>query len=243
MPKNLEGKYIDKNMARLFFGGLDMTVSILVDKMKEMGMDQSYIDKVQKWEASAFPSMIRATDPDYYPSDFHTILHGDLWVNNQMFRYNEQKQLEDVKFVDFQFSYYGNPMCDLIYFLFTSLKPELVVEHLDDLVAYYHAQLVNAMAVLKVTTNPPSLDQLQIQLQRAGPFGMSLFYPSGVSLLLTKSFHLPSYNLEHSLWNYPCRPGWNPYGSYGNIERLSGENYRSRFRDKDASINGEQFSV
>lgn len=175
MPKDLQRKYLDKNMALLFFGGLNMTVSILVDKMKEIGMDQCYIDKVQKWEASAFPAMIRATDPDYYPSDFHTILHGDLWVNNQMFRYNDQKQLQDVKFVDFQMSFYGNPMCELIYFLFTSLKPHLVVEHLDDLVAYYHAQLVNAMVVLKVKESPPSLDQLQIQLQRAGPYGMIIF--------------------------------------------------------------------
>lgn len=68
-------------------------------------------------------------------------------------------------------SYYGNPMFDFLYFVFTSVKPELVVENLDHLLAYYYSELVEAMRVLEVKTAAPSLDQLNVQLQRAGPFG------------------------------------------------------------------------
>lgn len=74
--------------------GLPTSLPILLEKMKELGLEQSYIDKVSKWENSMLATMVRATGP--YPGDFLTVLHGDLWLNNQLF-----KGLEDVKFVRF----------------------------------------------------------------------------------------------------------------------------------------------
>lgn len=62
-------------------------------------------------------------------------------------------------------------MFDFVYFVFTSVKPEIVVEQLDALLAFYHTELTAAMGALKVQTQVPSLDQLNLQLQRAGPFG------------------------------------------------------------------------
>lgn len=72
--------------------------------------------------------------------------------------------------VDYQLSFYGNPMFDFVYFVFTSIKPDLVVEHLDALLAFYHGELAEAMHLLKVKTSAPSLEQLNVQMQRAGPF-------------------------------------------------------------------------
>lgn len=74
-------------------------LAALTKKMTNMGMEQMYIDKISKWQTSLMPSIIRATDPDYYPADFHTLLHGDLWLNNEMFKYDDKGQLQDVKFV------------------------------------------------------------------------------------------------------------------------------------------------
>lgn len=99
VPKVAQHKYIDKNSSKWYIEGLSMKLDVLAEKMKELGMEQHYIDKVRKWETSLFAATVRATDPDYYPGDFHTVLHGDLWLNNQMFKYNDQKELQDVKFV------------------------------------------------------------------------------------------------------------------------------------------------
>lgn len=76
--------------------------------------------------------------------------------------------------VDYQLSFYGNPMFDFVYFVFTSLKPELVVENLDDLLVFYQAELANAMQMLKIEAKAPSVEQLNLQLQRVGPLVSTL---------------------------------------------------------------------
>lgn len=68
-------------------------------------------------------------------------------------------------------TYHGNPMFDVIYFLFSSVKPDIVVANFDDLVVFYHTELTSALNDLKAKTTPPSLEQLQMQLHRVGPFG------------------------------------------------------------------------
>lgn len=62
-------------------------------------------------------------------------------------------------------------MVDFIYFVFTSINPELVINNWDALISYYHDELSTSMSDLKVQTQPPSVEQLKLQVQRAGPFG------------------------------------------------------------------------
>lgn len=71
-------------------------------------------------------------------------------------------------------SFYGNPMFDFVYFVFTSIQPDIVVSNLDALLAFYHGELAEAMYLLKAKTDAPSLEQLNVQLQRAGPFVATL---------------------------------------------------------------------
>lgn len=91
-------KYIEKNFGGMLAHMLPANLVALDKKLRELGMDV-YADKIAKWETSLLPTVVRATDPDYYPGDFHTVLHGDLWLNNELFKYDEQKKPQDVKFV------------------------------------------------------------------------------------------------------------------------------------------------
>lgn len=98
-PKVTLRKYIDKIFGELFHKLMPANLAALEKKITELGMDKIYVDRIQKWKTSMIPSIVRATDKDYYPDDFHTVCHADPWLNNMLFTYDDQKQPKDVRFV------------------------------------------------------------------------------------------------------------------------------------------------
>ncbi|CAL8116531.1 unnamed protein product [Orchesella dallaii] len=56
---------------------------------------------------------------------FRTLIHGDLWTNNIFFKGSDDGEtVEDVKFIDFQQTRFGNVFEELHYFFFTSTSAE-----------------------------------------------------------------------------------------------------------------------
>ncbi|XP_073838458.1 uncharacterized protein [Musca autumnalis] len=83
-------------------------------------------------------------DPKY--STLKVITHGDLWVNNMLFKYDEvTKKPTDVAFVDFQNTFWGSCGFDLNYFLYTSLELPILKEKKDDLLKTYYDALIETL--------------------------------------------------------------------------------------------------
>ncbi|KAF2895980.1 hypothetical protein ILUMI_10195, partial [Ignelater luminosus] len=61
---------------------------------------------------------------------YRVILHGDSWCNNMLFKYNKDCNSRNepvaVRFIDFQFSRLGSPVCDLAYFLYGCTSKEVL---------------------------------------------------------------------------------------------------------------------
>ncbi|EDW70212.1 uncharacterized protein [Drosophila virilis] len=64
---------------------------------------------------------------------FSVICHGDLWVNNLMFR----SQPEEVIFFDLQAMRRTSPVFDILHFIYTSTRRQLRDVHTDTLLAAY----------------------------------------------------------------------------------------------------------
>lgn len=104
--------------------------------------------------------------------DFNVLIHGDLWLNNMMFRYSDEtEEVVDVRFVDYQLCHFTNAAQDLQYFLHTSPSINLLEKH-SILVEEYHKNLQATLTLLGHEYLCPSLKKLYKQLDKMGRFAV-----------------------------------------------------------------------
>ncbi|XP_051167380.1 uncharacterized protein LOC127285418 [Leptopilina boulardi] len=104
--------------------------------------------------------------------EFHVINHGDFWVNNMLFRYDNHGKVIDHIFVDFQLCVYGSPAIDLHYFLNTSVSYEVYEDSMELLLKEYINSLSNWMHLSGCKKEPLSLDALKKMLKEREMFGL-----------------------------------------------------------------------
>lgn len=110
-------------------------------------------------------------------SDFQVMCHGDLWITNVMFKYEnvESKTIPtDVRLIDFQYPFVSTPAIDLIFFIVMSAKQEIKVKQFDNIVNEYHTELVKSLAHLRFDGNTPSIDELQQDISKRAFYGKFL---------------------------------------------------------------------
>lgn len=79
--------------------------------------------------------------------DFITLLHGDCWSNNNMFKYEiieGKKKLVDVKIFDWQACYKGSPVLDISYIIYSGASKE-ILDNLEKYLKIYHQHLSNVL--------------------------------------------------------------------------------------------------
>jgi len=74
------------------------------------------------------------------PNTIAVLNHGDLWVNNMMFRKKNNTAI-DVTLIDLQVAYYGTLGLDLHYFLNTSVPTEILKTKRYELLRFYYSHL------------------------------------------------------------------------------------------------------
>lgn len=105
---------------------------------------------------------------EYKEEDFVTLCHGDIWTTNVMFHDNEQGELDNVIFIDFQFSVFNSPAIDLHYLFATSTQDNVCQA---EMVQFYHQHLVEALKKLNFKGRIPSLFDFQLQFQARAFYG------------------------------------------------------------------------
>ncbi|XP_055389848.1 uncharacterized protein LOC129618852 [Condylostylus longicornis] len=158
--KNKDGEIVEERQKirdRIFHGNIKHVIQEfekfpefqpIMEKLKKLTVDELYnlIDKIIER-----PNIIKVLN------------HGDMWVNNVLIRNENENELADAVFVDFQLSYYGSLGLDLQYFFNTSLKIE---EHRnrDELIKIYHKNLEKTLKNLNYNGVIPTLDYIQNEI-------------------------------------------------------------------------------
>ncbi|KAK4874386.1 hypothetical protein RN001_013746 [Aquatica leii] len=108
---------------------------------------QKYYKKIKK---DIKKKLYTSTERD---PKFNVLNHGDFWCNNLMFQYDEDDNLKDVLFIDFQLSVFASPCVDLHYFISTSTSPEVKDNHINDIFHHYYNEFVTNVKILGVKSS------------------------------------------------------------------------------------------
>ncbi|XP_058451823.1 uncharacterized protein LOC131430686 [Malaya genurostris] len=92
-------------------------------------------------------------------TEYFSILHNDLWVNNMMIKYDDSKRPVGLKFVDFQLTQRNSLVRDVLFFLLTSTNDPDLKNSMDDYLEFYFKHLQSNLAKLKI----PNLSQYTYQ--------------------------------------------------------------------------------
>lgn len=122
-----------------------------------------------KLRGAQYELLHRLTRAD--PDKLAVLCHCDMWVNNLLFNHTESDST-DVKLIDFQIGQWASPTVDFLYAMFNGCAAQTVVEEFDDMVEFYHGELVKGMKVLKCTTEVPSLEDFVKELNSRGCIAM-----------------------------------------------------------------------
>jgi hypothetical protein len=148
--------------------GLPTWIASTIRFVKAIPECEPYVQKIE----NALVQFVKKTVPPKEP--FAAFIHNDLWVNNTLFQY--EKETTDtptgIKFVDFQLTQFSSPAKDLIFFIYSSAKLDVIDNHYDDLIQLYHFEFTNCLRRLDCDTDPFTLENLQEEIS---VFGSSEF--------------------------------------------------------------------
>ncbi|XP_063227492.1 uncharacterized protein LOC134533773 [Bacillus rossius redtenbacheri] len=129
-----------------------------------------YSEMLRHFGESAFQLLEEVVQRD--EEGFNVLNHGDFWINHVMFRYDGSGAVSDIKFVDFQNCYYGSPVIDLQYFLYSSPSPEVRSDHTDRLLEWYHSSLSETLARLGCGDLCPSFEDIRLEMDKRSFMGL-----------------------------------------------------------------------
>lgn len=184
-PKSMEkynfGMFNSGGMANeLMHGMLEKNIATIIPSFEKLGDDfRPIVDSLKKNQTKFLNKIIENCKQDL-KNDITVLNHGDLWVNNFLFKYDDKTNTPiDTIFIDYQNTYYSSLGIDINFFLNTSPLPEVRENNRDELYEIYYKSFSKALESLNYEKIPTYSDVLS-EIKRKefyGLFSAMVFLP------------------------------------------------------------------
>ncbi|EDW12109.1 uncharacterized protein LOC122757238 [Drosophila mojavensis] len=111
---------------------------------------------------------------------FNVLNHGDLWINNIFFKYDEHCKVQQVRLIDFQLCFYGSLGFDVNYFLNTSLELDVLRTKRQQLIDTYFDALLDCLKQLPWHKPLPKYEDIMAEIREREAYGFFVafgFFP------------------------------------------------------------------
>ncbi|BFF93387.1 uncharacterized protein DMAD_11248 [Drosophila madeirensis] len=156
----------DNGLLIRFFAGNGEELHIVVSTWPGY---ERIAEKIAKYMKNHRANLVRCQA--LQDQEIRVLNHGDLWVNNLLFKYDNAKRPQDLILIDFQLSIWGSPGIDLNYFFYTSLSLEVLRHKRPQLLRIYHTRLSETLLNLDLGTPVPSYEQILEEVHRRECYG------------------------------------------------------------------------
>lgn len=141
------------------------------------------IGKIEKLSGQMYNRMSAHVN-DVSATKWNVLCHGDLWINNLLFKYDcahNRSQVSGVKLIDLQTVRYSSPIIDILHFFYSSTRRNLRDAYLEKLLADYLAAFRSELwlhlhdcypEVLRIIECEFTLDYLKEQLEAKILYGL-----------------------------------------------------------------------
>ncbi|KAK9872303.1 hypothetical protein WA026_017106 [Henosepilachna vigintioctopunctata] len=130
------------DLKNLAFSQDDNYGALLMEKAVLGILDVAKLEFVEKGEFHDFENKLNTilSNQDENSKFRKCLLHGDLWSNNFLHKYEKNKLVES-KLIDFQLLNYGPPSSDVLHFIYSNTRRKFRDEYFDTLLTYYYKKL------------------------------------------------------------------------------------------------------
>lgn len=142
----------------------DFKQPIWIEVLEDTDECKPYIENVKKQLNDCFVKADLYGKP--FTEPFATIAHNDLWVNNIMQKHIDGRSYN--KIIDFQMYHYGNPLLDMVFFVFSSVQRDVAKHYFEDFLLYYEDEFFKVLSSLKCNTTSLKRD-FREQVKIDGP--------------------------------------------------------------------------
>lgn len=173
------------------FGG-ETTVGIfgghlkkLVSTAKKWPGFENIAVKLEKYHQNIHENLLKIGSQR--PGELAVLNHGDFWVNNILFQYDQDDKPIDCVFVDMQMNMYTSPGRDLNYFFNTSLPMDILVNQREHLIEVYYDSFKGTLESHHFEGEVPGYEKVRQEVAAREDFGLFALYAVFPTVVMDKS--------------------------------------------------------